>query len=179
MTGFEPAAPATRTRCATKLRYIPIYLYFVCHSGVSFGNQRYQVLSQNNTQLFCSAECYIPIFLYFVCHSGFPLVTSATKPLTKQYLIVLFGRVLHPDLFIFSLSFGIPFGNQRYQVLSQNNTQLFCSAECYIPIYLYLVCHSGVSLVTSATRNSCRAEECYSRNCLFRSIQQMLILYKT
>ena len=24
MTGFEPATPATRTRCATKLRYIPI-----------------------------------------------------------------------------------------------------------------------------------------------------------
>ena len=62
-----------------------------------------------------------------------------------QYLIVLPGRVLHPDLFIFNLSFGITFGNPRYQVLSQNNTQLFCSAECYIPIFLYFVCHSGVS----------------------------------
>ena len=28
MTGFEPATPATRTRCATKLRYIPIKLYY-------------------------------------------------------------------------------------------------------------------------------------------------------
>ena len=27
MTGFEPATPATRTRCATKLRYIPIMLF--------------------------------------------------------------------------------------------------------------------------------------------------------
>lgn len=26
MTGFEPATPATRTRCATKLRYIPIFM---------------------------------------------------------------------------------------------------------------------------------------------------------
>ena len=24
MTGFEPAAPSSRTKCATKLRYIPI-----------------------------------------------------------------------------------------------------------------------------------------------------------
>lgn len=52
MTGFEPAAPATRTRCATKLRYIPIYLYFVCHSGVSFGNQRYPKLLPRRGVLF-------------------------------------------------------------------------------------------------------------------------------
>ena len=88
MTGFEPAAPATRTRCATKLRYIPIYLYLVCHSGVS-------------------------------------LVTSATKPLTKQYSIVLFGRVLHPDLFIFCLSFGSFSGNQRYPKLLPRRGVLF------------------------------------------------------
>lgn len=25
MTGFEPAAPSSRTKCATKLRYIPTY----------------------------------------------------------------------------------------------------------------------------------------------------------
>ena len=24
MTGFEPAAPSSRTKCATKLRYIPV-----------------------------------------------------------------------------------------------------------------------------------------------------------
>ena len=28
MTGFEPATPATRTQCATKLRYIPIFYIF-------------------------------------------------------------------------------------------------------------------------------------------------------
>lgn len=28
MTGFEPATPATRTRCATKLRYIPLSVSF-------------------------------------------------------------------------------------------------------------------------------------------------------
>ena len=28
MTRFELAAPATRTRCATKLRYIPIYIFY-------------------------------------------------------------------------------------------------------------------------------------------------------
>ena len=30
MTGFEPAPPATRTRCATKLRYIPIFVFVFC-----------------------------------------------------------------------------------------------------------------------------------------------------
>ena len=30
MTGFEPATPATRTRCATKLRYIPINCFYLC-----------------------------------------------------------------------------------------------------------------------------------------------------
>ena len=27
MTGFEPAAPSSRTKCATKLRYIPIQIF--------------------------------------------------------------------------------------------------------------------------------------------------------
>ena len=28
MTGFEPATPSSRTKCATKLRYIPILYFF-------------------------------------------------------------------------------------------------------------------------------------------------------
>ncbi len=32
MTGFEPAAPSSRTKCATKLRYIPGALsFFILH----------------------------------------------------------------------------------------------------------------------------------------------------
>lgn len=28
MAGFEPATPSSRTRCATKLRYIPLSQYY-------------------------------------------------------------------------------------------------------------------------------------------------------
>ncbi len=30
MTGFEPAAPSSRTKCATKLRYIPKKFKLLC-----------------------------------------------------------------------------------------------------------------------------------------------------
>jgi hypothetical protein len=34
MTGFEPAAPSSRTKCATKLRYIPLrQLYGMARSA--------------------------------------------------------------------------------------------------------------------------------------------------
>ena len=122
MTGFEPAAPTSRTWCATKLRYIPKFIY-------------------------------LPKTL---------VLGGCATPLTKQYSIVLFGRVLHPEVYIFTQNSR--FGWVRYPShktilncfvrqsatsrslyiypkllfwvgalsLSQNNTQLFCSAECYI-----------------------------------------------
>ena len=38
MTGFEPATPATRTQCATKLRYIPIsYIFCILSTLTQFG----------------------------------------------------------------------------------------------------------------------------------------------
>ncbi len=35
MTGFEPAAPSSRTKCATKLRYIPLDAFYEIGSKVS------------------------------------------------------------------------------------------------------------------------------------------------
>ena len=82
MTRFELATPATRTRCATKLRYIPTI--FMNRNLVSVGalplcyaslrihitNPHFvavvMLVSQNDTQSFCSAECYIQIFLFNV-----------------------------------------------------------------------------------------------------------------
>jgi hypothetical protein len=29
MAGFEPTAPSSRTKCATKLRYIPLFIFRV------------------------------------------------------------------------------------------------------------------------------------------------------
>ena len=57
-------------------------------------------------------------------------------PLIKQYLIVLFGRVQSLILFALQILFAMlratsSFG-LRPHTLSQNNTQLFCSAECKI-----------------------------------------------
>ena len=54
-------------------------------------------------------------------------------PLIKQYLIVLFGRVQSLILFALQILFAMlratsSFG-LRPHTLSQNNTQLFCSAE--------------------------------------------------
>lgn len=41
MTGFEPATPATRTRCATKLRYIPkIFIILFCTSILTPTNEK-------------------------------------------------------------------------------------------------------------------------------------------
>ena len=103
----------------------PDLFIFSLPFGSFSGNQRYQ--TSHKTILNCfvrqSATSRF-IYILFVIRK-FPLVTSATKPLTKQYSIVLFGRVLHPDLFIFSLPFGIPFGNQRYPKLLPRRGVLF------------------------------------------------------
>ena len=86
MTGFEPAAPTSRTWCATKLRYIPktffvkkfykktvtfwfwgTYSVFKRHDIIL--NIRYFLLflkkgalptSHKRYSIVCSAECYIP-----------------------------------------------------------------------------------------------------------------------
>ena len=62
MTRFELATPATRTRCATRLRYIPTILnfqmFYIFKSALP-------PLVKQFTGLFHSAECYIPIFYCF------------------------------------------------------------------------------------------------------------------
>jgi hypothetical protein len=51
MTGFEPAAPSSRTKCATKLRYIPmVRLYGIAHpqqkgAGQTSGSGRFLELN--------------------------------------------------------------------------------------------------------------------------------------
>ena len=62
-----------------------------------------------------------------------PLELLFHLPLIKQYLIVLFGRVQSLILFALQIFFAMlratsSFG-LRPHTLSQNNTQLFCSAE--------------------------------------------------
>ena len=62
-----------------------------------------------------------------------PLELLFHLPLIKQYLIVLFGRVQSLILFALQILFAMlratsSFG-LRPHTLSQNNTQLFCSAE--------------------------------------------------
>ena len=81
MTGFEPAAPTSRTWCATKLRYIPVpkarhyseyslpFIIFEkrCATNLSqidiiiFEKRCATNLSQIDTQSICSAECSIPV----------------------------------------------------------------------------------------------------------------------
>ena len=69
MTRFELAPPATRTRCATRLRYIPIIL----------------VPHLDN------------IVIYLIVNRKIFILLRCATPLTNRYLIDLFGRVLHPD----------------------------------------------------------------------------------
>ncbi len=39
MAGFEPTAPSSRTKCATKLRYIPFFIFRVSQSAMEMGNR--------------------------------------------------------------------------------------------------------------------------------------------
>ena len=75
MTGFEPATPTSRTLCATKLRYIPIFAFY--HQQ----NFRFVVcatpLTKTILNRFCSAECYIPIFAFYH-QQNFRFVVCAT-----------------------------------------------------------------------------------------------------
>ena len=52
MTGFEPAAPSSRTKCATKLRYIPIYYSIVLryHSLVALWQKNPFCLGATSSQ---------------------------------------------------------------------------------------------------------------------------------
>ncbi len=60
MTGFEPATPATRTQCATKLRYIPIFYIFCILSTLTQFGFNWNLASVP------LAKCAIPIF-YIYC----------------------------------------------------------------------------------------------------------------
>ena len=51
MTGFEPATPATRTQCATKLRYIPIFIR-LAGSHQQFVQQYYTKKIKNQTNFY-------------------------------------------------------------------------------------------------------------------------------
>ena len=89
MTRFELATPATRTRCATKLRYIPIIL---------FNFQRLQLVSGATSPLhletilnrFSRSPCYIPKF--YSIFNGCSLLAALPAPsISKRYLIVSRG----------------------------------------------------------------------------------------
>ena len=59
MTRFELATPATRTRCATKLRYIPIYYIKFSTLGACL----YQAATSHKTWHLVSF-CYLGLLLY-------------------------------------------------------------------------------------------------------------------
>ena len=128
MTGFEPAAPSSRTKCATKLRYIPI---FSCQVE-NFRFQRCATTSRKNNSPDCffSAECYIPRYLVLLVG----LEAHYVLPLRKRYLIVFFGRVKLRYIPIFSCQVE-NFRFQRCATTSRKNNSpdCFSSAECYIP----------------------------------------------
>ena len=75
MTRFELATPATRTQCATRLRYIPKIFNFVPNLAVC--QVRYPSRKNNSQDCFFSAECYIPRYSNFmpnlmVCQVRYP-----------------------------------------------------------------------------------------------------------
>ena len=77
MTRFERATPSSQARCATKLRYIPMMKWMALPTS-------------HKTILNC-----------FVRQSATSRYYGwRSQPLTKQYSIVLFGRVLHPDILL-------------------------------------------------------------------------------
>ena len=60
MTGFEPATPSSRTKCATKLRYIPRYLVLLVGLEAHYVlplRKRYLIVFFGRVKL-----RYIPIF---------------------------------------------------------------------------------------------------------------------
>lgn len=88
MTRFELATPATRTRCATRLRYIPTLFNF-------------SWLLTFNGSTFCACNGFAISAQTFALSSQSARKTCVllrcATPLTNRYLIDLFGRVLHPD----------------------------------------------------------------------------------
>ena len=91
MTRFELATPATRTRCATRLRYIPTILDF---QMFHIFKSALPPLMKQFTGLFHSAECYIPIF--YVLLLLFYYITSKKNcehdcNLLKKMLLSFYG----------------------------------------------------------------------------------------
>ncbi len=116
MTGFEPATPTSRTWCATKLRYIPMFIVktktyvfvgalptshktilnrFVRQSATSRCAKRQHIVPALILSLFQKKVYFAKIVKSFLIIN---VVWVCYQPLTKQYLIVLFSRVLHPNV---------------------------------------------------------------------------------
>ena len=80
MTGFEPAAPASRTRCATKLRYIPIFIIFFVVAHLRC------FLSRNAQRFaFLSAESNCATFRFIILLLNVWQRTYGASPLGKQF----------------------------------------------------------------------------------------------
>ena len=85
MTGFEPATPATRTRCATKLRYIPLLFNF--QLSRTYGASSHKTIHW--IVLFGRVKLrYIPLLFNFQLSRTYGASSHKTI-----HWIVLFGRV--------------------------------------------------------------------------------------
>ena len=126
MTRFELATPATRTRCATKLRHIPTFLYrsVVCPLDGSTSSRSFALCATASPQkwhlvIFSSAECHIPTFLYRFMVWQLHLRCATICLLTSSDGL---SCAPHPDNILFN------FQNTEKRIAprkNNNNTSLF------------------------------------------------------
>ena len=125
MTRFELATPATRTRCATRLRYIPKFYILTaklsfCSGALPLSQKRYLIVfvrqSATSRQFIFNRKTYV-------------LLEHAT-PLLGRYLIVLVGRVPRPDLLSFQYACTIIIARKYF-------------LQVFFQIFLYsqIICH--------------------------------------
>jgi hypothetical protein len=102
MTGFEPATPWSQTRCATGLRYIPIFLTSMPNQGALLSSER-----RDATSLFfwlrCQTKCatlvrktrrYIPI-----CLTSMPNQVRYSRQKDETLHSYLFYGLLNQETF--------------------------------------------------------------------------------
>ena len=95
MRGFEPPAPSSRTKCATKLRYIPLSVWSLIRLGLVQPCRRSVVVAQSHDQLLdyyfsrtvpiCHYSNQTPCYQEF-CHNATICQTSMTiAPMSEVF----------------------------------------------------------------------------------------------
>ena len=94
MTRFELATPATRTRCATKLRYIPIFWFWFCSAPTVLPLAK-MILNHFSSWILLSLEPVVPSALAVVTsvltYLGYTLSQNSLGRVKLRYIpIVVF-----------------------------------------------------------------------------------------